>query len=419
MIMDKEFYKNIFTMFTGTSASQLIWIFTIPFLTRIFSADDFGIYQLFLSTTSIIIIFSTARYDLAVIVPEEKIKAISLMLLPVIISLFCSLALIVMTNSLKKFFYLFDGISLSSYVIYMPYYIMALAFYQSLYMWFVREKYFKVISVGLIIFPILNLTFSYIFSTKFNIDNPLIISTILARYIEIAYFLFYFLKKNYMYINKIKLQNLLITAKEFKDFPQYMIIGGFFDTMAAALPSYLLNIFFGTTITGYYSLANQCLNMPISLVSKSIGDVFKQGASKIYNKYHECKVFYYQNLKLLIKISIFISIIIFIFAPFVFKVFFGNEWEQSGLYSRFLILLFFGGVISNPLSNMYILARAQKLYIKIQILMLISNFIALIIGFYIFDNIEICLFLLGTFSFFVSCISIYFGKAIAEGHINV
>ena len=100
MIMDKEFYKNIFTMFTGTSASQLIWIFTIPFLTRIFSADDFGIYQLFLSTTSIIIIFSTARYDLAVIVPEEKNKAISLMVLPVIISLFCSLALIVMTNSL-------------------------------------------------------------------------------------------------------------------------------------------------------------------------------------------------------------------------------------------------------------------------------------------------------------------------------
>lgn len=417
--MDKEFYKNIFTMFTGTSAAQLIWILTIPFLTRMFSADDFGIYQLFLSTTSIIIIFATARYDLAIIVPERKKQAINLMILPIIISLFISLLLIVVIITLKNFLYIFDGISLSSYIIYIPYYIMALSFYQSLYMWFVREKLFKVISIGLIIFPVLNLIFAFVFSTKFHINNALIISTILARYIEIVYFLFYFLYKNYIYIKKTNFRKLLITAKEFKDFPQYMIIGGFFDTMAASLPSYLLNLFFGTTVTGYYSLANQCLNMPISLVSKSVGDVFKQGASKIYNQCNECKEFYYKNFKLLIKLSLLISMVIFIFSPFIFKVFFGSAWELAGVYSRFLILLFIGGVVSSPLSNMYILARAQKQYIKIQILMLISNFIALIIGFYVFGNIEICLFLLGLFSFFVSCISIYFGKLLAEGKANV
>lgn len=418
MYMNKEFYKNIFTIFTGSSVSQIIWILTIPILTRIYSVSDFGIYQLFTSTASVMIIFATARYELAIVVPKKNEHAFYLTILSIIICTIVSLIIYCLIIFKNEYLYFFDFISIKEYILYLPIYLISLAFYQSLYLWFVRKSRFRVISLGLIFFSIINFIFAYIFNGIHYINNGLILATIIARYIEILYFTAYFVKDNIYLIKNIKIYKILAVAKEYKDFPQYMMVGGFFDTLSSALPSYFLNYFFGSQVTGFYSLANQCLNMPISLVSKSIGDVFKQTASNIYSKQKECITFFNENLKLLIKTSIVVSILILLFAPMLFKIFFGEIWEESGIYSRFLILVFVGGVIASPLSNIYIIARMQRLYLKIQFLILVVNSIALFIGGYIFENIHISLILLGFFNLLVSTISVYFGRKIAKGELN-
>ena len=412
--MDKEFYKNIFTMFTGTSAAQLIWILTIPFLTRMFSAAEFGVYQLFLSTTSIIIIFATARYETAIIVPKLKNEAIYLTFIPIILSSLYACVILFCLYFFKIEFSIFDGILLNKYVKYIPIYIVLLSVYQSFYMWYIREKRYKIISMCLILFPVCNLFFAYFLQQIFYFSNGLVISTVLSRGIECIYFTYFFIKEiNFNF--RFSLIRLKCVLKKYIDFPKYMILGDSIDNFAASLPAFLLNIFFGNQVTGYYSLANQCLNMPISLVSKSIGDVFKQGASKKYTENKECKDFYNANLKLLIKVSLIIGFFIFILAPVGFKIFFGPEWVQSGEYARYLILLFCGGVISSPLSNIFILARFQKLYLYIQIALLMINLTVLFIGGFYFKDIYLILFLLGLSKMIISMVIIYKGGQIANG----
>lgn len=413
--MNKDFYKNIFTMFTGTSASQLIWILTIPFLTRMFSADDFGLYQLFLSTTSIIIIFATARYEAAIIVPKFKIEAVYLTFIPIMLSGICACIIFCCIIFFKTKLSFFDGVLLNKYINYIPIYIFLLSIYQSFYMWYIREKNYRIISICLILFPISNLVFAYFLQQVLYVSNSLIISTILSRGIECIYFIYFFYKKmkiNNFIFSSIRLKYIL---KKYSDFPKYMILGDSIENFGTSMPAFILNIFFGSQVTGYYSLSNQCLNMPISLVSKSIGDVFKQEASIEYIKNKECKNFYINNLKLLLKISIVVGVFIFLLAPFVFKIFFGPEWVKSGEYARYLILLFCGGVISSPLSNIFILARFQKLYLHIQTILLIINFMALFIGGFYFKDIYLTLFLLGVSKLIISIIVVYEGGKIACG----
>ena len=64
--------RNVITLITGTAIAQAIPIAISPVLTRIYSPDDFGVFALYLSITSIIAIVATGRYELAITLPAKN-----------------------------------------------------------------------------------------------------------------------------------------------------------------------------------------------------------------------------------------------------------------------------------------------------------------------------------------------------------
>ena len=67
------------------------------------------------------------------------------------------------------------------------------------------------------------------------------------------------------------------------------------------------------------------------------------------------------------------------------------------------------------LSNIFILARFQKLYLYIQIALLMINLTVLFIGGFYFKDIYLILFLLGLSKMIISMVIIYKGGQIANG----
>ena len=69
-----EFSKNVLTLMTGTTIAQAIPIAISPILTRIYTPEDFGVFALYLSIVSILVVFTTGQYDLAIMLPKyEKV----------------------------------------------------------------------------------------------------------------------------------------------------------------------------------------------------------------------------------------------------------------------------------------------------------------------------------------------------------
>lgn len=67
-----EFNKNVTTLFTGTVIAQAIPIAISPILSRLYSPDEFGVWALYVSLVMFFSVFSTGRYQFAIMLPKEK-----------------------------------------------------------------------------------------------------------------------------------------------------------------------------------------------------------------------------------------------------------------------------------------------------------------------------------------------------------
>jgi O-antigen/teichoic acid export membrane protein len=70
MFLKSESNRNILALMTGTGLAQLIPIIVSPFLSRIYSPEQFGLFALFLATVSSLSVMATGRYELAIILPR-------------------------------------------------------------------------------------------------------------------------------------------------------------------------------------------------------------------------------------------------------------------------------------------------------------------------------------------------------------
>ncbi|NJW55081.1 translocase, partial [Salinimicrobium sp. CDJ15-91] len=78
--------KNMLTLISGTSIAQLIPVAISPFLTRIYSPQDFGILGLFIAITSILGYVVNGRYELAIMLPDNDDDALNVLALGLLIS---------------------------------------------------------------------------------------------------------------------------------------------------------------------------------------------------------------------------------------------------------------------------------------------------------------------------------------------
>ena len=70
-ILKTEFVRNALILISGTSFAQGFAIAIYLILTRIYTPEDFGLFALYMSILSITMIFSTAKYELSIMLPDN------------------------------------------------------------------------------------------------------------------------------------------------------------------------------------------------------------------------------------------------------------------------------------------------------------------------------------------------------------
>ena len=194
-------------------------------------------------------------------------------------------------------------------------------------------------------------------------------------------------------ISKISKVKIIALGKKYKKFPKFLILAHGLNTISSQSPIILLSSLFNSTIVGFFLLTQRVVGMPMSLVARSIGDVFRQEASYKFTKDKECEAIYLSTLKKLIAIGIIPFILLFIFSPILFTFIFGEEWKISGTYAQILTPMFFLQFITSPLSSMFMVVEEQKLDLYWQIFLFILIIISLLVGKYIFNDSLITIFL--------------------------
>lgn len=363
---------------TGTTIAQAIPIAISPILTRIYTPEDFGVFALYMSITSIVSAVATGRYEMAIMLPkeDEDVKSIVKLIIMLItfVALFSSCIVFFFNQALTD---LFDDKTIASWLYFLPISIFVTGLYQVYNYLLIREKNFTNLSTNKVIVSTANSVTQLFLGITFIGSFGLLVGNIFGYIISI-----FFIIKQKALNRFFDFQGISVTkvAKKYQNFPKYDVPSVLANVIANQLPLLALGKYFGLGVVGFYSLMYKVLMMPIGLVSSSILDVFKQRATEDYHTYGNCRDIYVKTFKSLSLLGIVPFAILGMFAPEIFAFVFGNNWKVAGEFAQIMTPMLYLKFIVSPLSYTFYVAGKQKFDFIGQVFLLLIVMLSIYIG---------------------------------------
>jgi len=411
-----EFSRNVLTLMTGTTIAQAIPIAISPILTRIYTPEDFGMFALYMSIASILSVVATGRYEMAIMLPEkdEDVKSLVKMILMLLtFTVFIVFSVIFLFND--QITSLFDNKEIANWLYFLPVSIFLVGLYQVFNYLLIREKNFKRLAKNKVMVSTTNGSIQLIIGSTLQDSFGLLLGNILGYIVSI-----YFIVKSKVVNKYFKFKDLPIenVAKEYHRFPKYDVPSVLVNVITNQLPLIALAKFFSLGILGFYSLMYKVLMMPISLLSNTILDVFKQRATEDYNNYGNCEDIFKKTFKKLIMLGIIPFSILGVFSVEIFSFVFGEKWIIAGEFAQIMTPMFFLNFIINPLSYTFFIVNKQKLNLIGQISLLFVTLISIILGINLGNEYTVVLFFSISYSF-VYIIYLIKSYSFSKGICNV
>ena len=410
----KPSFINVGTLFTGSTISQLILFLTLPLLTRLFDENYFGVYVLFTTSVLVLKTIMSMSLELTILLPKKNEDAFNLFFLNIIVSVLLSLIsylfLFVFELQISTTLGL-EGLGFFIYLI--PLSSMLICFKTALEYWNNRLDTFKNISFGAFGKSIA------VSSSQISIGYSSFksIGLISGQIIGQLFHLILILKLSYNSFKgsfkKLSIDRIFSLLKQYKRIPQFNTLMSFLNTLSNELPVVLISNFFGLGSVGIYGLSLKISNAFSGLIGYSVGQVFFNEASKLYNAkgnlYHLLKTTY----RRMFLVGLLLFTILFV-ASFYFQVLLGNDWSDVGRYTRVLIPWLFIAFLNFPVSSLITILSKQKLFLIYDSILLVFRFLSIYVGFTFFSSmyISICLFSIVGFLFnlFLFCYLLLISK---------
>jgi O-antigen/teichoic acid export membrane protein len=387
-LLKSNYLKNITTLMVGTTIAQAVPILISPLLTRLYSPDNFGQVALIMSISSILTVFATCRYEMAIILPKETKDALSLVMLIFILSLVFAIALtIVIFIFNNQICQLLKNDKIANWLYFIPIFVFITSIYRGFYFYSNRESFYKHISYSRIAQVFIQSSFKV--GTGFlSFKVAGLLGGNLIGHIASTFLLGSKIVKNEKEnIQSIKKQDIVRQAVNYKQFPKYLLVSHSIGTINLEIPIIFISKFFSSIIVGYYSLSKRIVALPTQFIAKAVGDVFRQKASDEYRKNGQFDKLFLKTILTLFLISLIPFIILYLYCPFLFSLIFGENWRIAGEYAQILSVTAFIGFVSTPVDKCAIIVGNTQYILIWHVLKLVLNLGAIL--FYLFFNISI------------------------------
>lgn len=394
--------------------AQIIGIVSLPFITRLYGPEVFGMLNLFMIFVTIVASVATLSYANSIVLPKSDIVAYQLLKISLVIAsvvcIFSGLLIVLFKGFIVELFHVED---IENYLGLTPIGAFLLAVVQSFEQWSIRNKQFKTIAIAGISkagFMGLSRTSAGVFIPSVKI---LIILTLVAQIVQIT-ILYLIAKRDIKGVGKLRSSSKHKAAQygvayKYRDFPRYRAPQAFINSISHAMPLLVLASIFDPALAGFYALARSVLNMPVSLISQSIGKVFLQKMSSATHTELPIKPMIMKATYGLALLGVMPFSIVMFMGPWLFGFVFGIEWTEAGEYARWITVWAFFYFINAPSVQSLALTNSQGILLVWEVITTgIKLILILVVGIMTKDAV-LTVAVFSIFSAFSYCILIYIG----------
>lgn len=375
-ILKNKFFISILTLTSGTVLAQVISFLASPLMTRLFTSEEIGLATLIMTAVTMFGNIVGGRYELSIIYEKDENDLLALIKL--------SLRLTFILSIILSFAYsLFYSITKDNSF------------------WF----YFISISILLILFGINNIFLSYnnrnqrytniskssISHTFFRETSMigfgflnsgfigLVLSKIVGQFMAIV------VQGKDVYGKIAEIKNVSdydvkkVMRKHYKQ-PLYSVPSIFANSFSYSSLNIFIEMLYGASTLGYYSISYRILGIPLSLVSNNVSKVYLEEANKQFNNENNYSRTFLRTSLFLFIVSLCMVLFLILFSPVLFSWFFGPEWEVAGSYVQILAPMFGFRLIVSSLTSGTMISNKQQIELKVQSLFIVFSLVSVFVA---------------------------------------
>lgn len=374
------FVKNVLIVMSGTAIAQILGFALSPIISRLFSPSDFGIFGSFNAVATTIAAGVTLQYTQAIMLPKEKENAFNLFFVSCLCTLIIAFILLTVCLIIPS---TVNGVMKTNgkwALVLLVVAIVTSGFNQSCQAWCIRVKAFKHTSASQVIRSLSSngtqIGLGYLKAGAAGLIVSSILADILAN-LNLARVVFRDLVALRRNIRWKKMKQL---AKVYRDFPMYSASMEMINSLSLGLPVLLLTHFYGIAVAGAYAFSMRIISTPMNFVLTALRQVLFQKAAEAHNNGDRLMPLYVKITSGLFALTLFPSLIIFIWAPQLFAWVFGSQWHMAGEFARSLMLWIMFMFCNLPAILFARIIRIQHKMFVFNLIVLIARAIVLIAG---------------------------------------
>lgn len=377
-----DFLKNLITLVSGTGIAQALSLLVAPLLSRLYNPEDFTIFALFNSTSAILSVVATARYEMAVPLPKLDREARAVLKLALLVCLSVS-AISLMGIALFRLIHGPYQASVWFYLI--PLSVLANGTYNAFNFWSTRQKTFKLNASGRIALSAGMAFTSVLLGYLSGEASGLILGLVAGQVLGALVIAWPMLRHGTGFFQGVSKSDMQTQGKIYSSFWKVNSPHALLDTFQDHGVVYLLTYYFVEAVTGWYSFAFRILKAPVGLIGSAFYQLFYQKLSEANNQGRNLQPLVLSMYKRLALLGLPGFLVMFLFTPDLFTWIFGERWHEAGEIAQILIPWLFLNFILSPVSCVTLVCNRQKAAFTITIVDSLIRFSALVIGGFLQD----------------------------------
>lgn len=380
--MSSRFVKNAGTLLSGSVIAQGIAFVAYLLLSRLYTSEDFGLYNVFYSYIEVFIILSTCKYEMAIVKASTDTDAYLLTRFTLRLNAVVSALLLVAAGLLTCL--RVDAIPLPPLLLLL---IPPMVFFcgtTRVYTFvFNRYRHFQQIAASEVVTSLSGVVAKILFGLLaaagqlFHLIG-LPVGTILGKVAGNVYYRIAGAKL--LRSQPDASSRLLPLLKQHKAFPLYSMPRELVSSFSANLPFMWLSLHFDIALLGLFSLAVTFTMRPVNLLANVFEKVFYPTANQKIEQGQPIGSDIRKFLLTLAALVLPVLLVAFFFAEPLFTFLFGSKWVGTGFFVRCIIpwlalLLFTNSLAFIP--NVFTTQRGDFVF---QVVQLGLRIVALSVG---------------------------------------
>lgn len=354
--------RHTATLLSGSGIALVVSLGLQPVLARLYAPEAFGVADAFVSIVALVLPFASLKYEDAIMIPEDRDEAATILGLAFSIAVAVCLVLTLFLPFREAIGAAVGSSELGHWLWLAPLAVLLYRTSELVELWTARAKRFRAASSATAVRSITTGAVRVAMGTPAPVHvSPLgLIAGFMSGYAAaLVVLLFGRMGRVVRLLRSRSAKTMQTAALRFREFPLFSMPSALLSSGAGRLPFLLLLFYFDESTVGLFGRAFTAVMVPLTLVGSAVSRSFfvhaaesnrQQTLDHISSRVHDRMVM----------IAMLPVVMILIAGPPLFGVVFGQDWTAAGDYARAAVPWFALAGITSPLTRIFDVSERQR-----------------------------------------------------------